>query len=71
MKITDDQILVEYDDDGLRQYVGSNDGTGHFVLTDTVKGSNRAALHQLPGSEVLEGSWIEDGERGMWRIELA
>ena len=32
VKITDDEILVEYDDEGLVQYRGSNDGQGHFLL---------------------------------------
>ncbi|MBP8645975.1 MAG: hypothetical protein KBH99_07640 [Syntrophobacteraceae bacterium] len=70
VKITDDEILVEYEgDDGLRQYVGKNSGDGHFEL-HTPDGEGQATLHQSPNSEVLEGSWIEAGERGMWRIEL-
>jgi hypothetical protein len=39
---------------------------GHFEL----RGENfdgHASLHMFPGSSVLEGSWAEEGERGMWR----
>ncbi len=70
VKITDDEILVEYDDDGLVQYRGPNDGSGHFVLTSE-KVDGRASLHRFPDSKFLEGSWIEGVYRGMWRIELA
>ncbi|MDE2252908.1 MAG: hypothetical protein KGL42_01345 [Betaproteobacteria bacterium] len=33
IKITDREILVEYDDDGLVQYRGTNGGSGHFMLS--------------------------------------
>ena len=69
VKITPEEILVEYDDEGLVEYRGNNDGSGHFDLVATgVNG--KATLHMRPGSGILEGFWIEDGERGMWRIEL-
>ncbi|TAM17846.1 MAG: hypothetical protein EPN62_19790 [Candidimonas sp.] len=69
VKITDDEILVEYDDDGLVQYRGENDGNGHFVLT-APEVDGKASLHRFPDSQTLEGSWVEGGYRGMWRIEL-
>ena len=70
VRISDSEILVEYEDDGFVQYCGKNDGSGHFeVLANTVDG--RATLHMFPNSNRLEGSWVEDGARGMWRIELA
>ena len=70
VRISESEILIEYDDDGAVQYRGANDGSGHFELrSDTVEG--RATLHMFPDSLRLEGSWIEDGARGMWRIELA
>lgn len=69
VKITEQEILVEYDDEGLCQYAGHNDGTGHYHL-NLRDGDGRATLHQFPGSRLLEGSWIEDGARGMWRIEI-
>ena len=69
VKITENEILVEYDDDGLVQYRGANDGSGHFVLNaEQING--RASLHMFAQSSILEGSWIEGGYRGMWRIEL-
>ncbi|HRP77423.1 MAG TPA: hypothetical protein PKZ27_17625 [Rhodocyclaceae bacterium] len=69
VKIDENQIIVEYDDDGLCQYIGPNDGSGHFEL-DMQGYNGRATLHRFPDGLMLEGSWIEDGEKGMWRIEL-
>lgn len=69
VKITNDEILVEYDDEGLVQYRGANDASGHFLLVaPAVEG--RASLHRFPDADILEGSWVEAGYRGMWRIEL-
>lgn len=70
VRITDTEILVEYEaGDGFVQYIGKNDGTGHFKLTSSdVKG--RATLHQFPGDDRLEGNWVEGGIRGMWIIDL-
>lgn len=70
VRIDDGSILVEYDNDGLCQYVGENDGSDHFELIMKEGGIGRATLHRVPGTAVLEGSWVEDGERGMWRILL-
>ena len=70
VKIDDNEIVIEYEDDGIVQYRGSNRGDGHFELHATgVEG--KASLHMFPGSSIIEGSWIEDGYRGMWRIKLA
>jgi len=70
VKFTDAGIMVEYEDDGVVQYAGGKKGDGHFeLLAPAVHG--RATLHMFPDSTRLEGSWIEDGERGMWRIDLA
>jgi hypothetical protein len=72
VKITDKEILIEYHDEdrGTVQYRGLNDGSGHFELSSKVT-SGRATLHMFPKSTVLEGSWIEDGARGMWLIHLS
>lgn len=70
VRITEDEILLEYDDDGVVQYIGKNTGNGHFELHSS-EANGRATLHQFPFSQILEGSWVEDGERGMLRIELA
>lgn len=69
VKIDDQGILVEYSDDGLVQYRGDKDSSGHFMLTSP-EVDGRATLHRLTESTILEGSWVENGYRGMWRIEL-
>ena len=70
--ITDDEISIEYeDDDGPGKYIGKNDGSGHFKLCTPDQTTGQATLHQSPGSQMLEGSWVESGEDGMWRIDLA
>ena len=70
VRLSDSEILIEYHEEGLVQYRGPNDGSGHFELrADAISG--RATLHMFPGSSRLEGSWVEEGERGMWRIEMA
>lgn len=69
VKINDDEILVEYKDDGLVQYRGINNKNGHFELYSHEVNGN-ASLHMSPGELVLEGSWIENGLRGMWLIDL-
>lgn len=70
VRIDDTQIRLEYDIGGERTvYLGRALAPGHFIL-ETEDGTGRATLHQFPGSLYLEGSWVEAGERGMWRIEL-
>lgn len=70
VKIDDNDILIEYEDDGIRQYRGRNDGTGHFVLyAPDIDG--KGSLHMFPGATILQGSWIEGGVRGMWCFQLA
>lgn len=70
VKLEDDQILVEYEDDGLVQYEGTRNGEGHFELRG-IGFQGHASLHMFSGSSILEGSWVEEGYRGMWRITLA
>ena len=70
VKITDTEILVEYQDEGFIQYRGNNNGTGHFELhAPELKG--HASLHMFSESTILEGSWVEGSYRGMWKIRLA
>lgn len=70
VKIDDNQILIEYEDDGIVQYCGSNSSDGHLELhAPEVEG--KASLHRFPGSSIVEGSWVEGSYRGMWRIKLA
>lgn len=61
------RIVVSYDD---VIYQGTSDGSGHFELICPQLRA-RATLHRAvdyPNS--LEGSWVEEGEMGMWRIDL-
>lgn len=71
-KVTIDaqNISIDYSDEGESyRYAGQEHGHGHYILyCHSIKGE--ATLHRLPGSKFLEGYWIEDGERGMWRITL-
>ncbi len=69
VKLSENEILVEYEDDGYVQYTGVAKGAGHFELS-APEVSGHASLHRFEGSEILEGSWLEDGYRGMWRIRL-
>ncbi len=71
VKIADGEILVEYDEEGLVQYKGKSFGEGHFRLALQSEGTGTATLHMFPDDDVLEGYWLEDGVRGMWRIDLA
>jgi len=70
VKIENGKILVEYEDGGILQYVGEEKGQGHFDLS-CPSVSGRASLHMFANSEILEGSWIENSYRGMWKIMLA
>lgn len=70
VKLDDEAIHIEYVSDGnLTIYKGRSIGTGHYELKcPEVKG--KATLHKFNTSEILEGSWIENQTRGMWRIHL-
>lgn len=70
VKISDGEILVEYQGDGLVQYRGPSLGTGHYSL-EAPAVDGRASLHGFAGSTLLEGSWVQGSYRGMWKIELA
>lgn len=65
------RIIVRYDtDEGPVEYVGHEVGDDHFELKcPDIKG--RASLHRFPGRKVLEEFWIENDERGMWRLTLS
>lgn len=68
VRISETEIVVEYQDESTVIYKGANDGTGHFTLA--CDDGSKATLHMFPGSDTLEGSWRENGDRGMWRIKL-
>jgi hypothetical protein len=66
--INSEFITVAYDDSGQTwQYRGQAKGPGDNELQ--AEGfDGRATLHRFEGSNVLEGTWVKDGVRGMWRI---
>lgn len=70
VRIGGDLITVKYDDDGeLVVWQGREVAPDHFELHSPAA-SGRATLHRFPGANVLVGGWIEEGERGMWHIEI-
>lgn len=71
VRMGDGHIEVSYDeDDGPVRYSGTEIGTGHFRLKST-EAEGEATLHMFPGSRIMEGYYVERGESGLWRIELA
>lgn len=70
IRIDGDQIVVSYEDDeGVVLYKGKNHGNGHFQLSSPER-NGKATLHMFEGSKILEGFWIQDGNKGFWRISL-
>lgn len=65
-----DAITVEYDDEGWQSYQGSDKGSGHYELFSRSFSGGRATLHRFDGGLILEGSYEEQGSKGMWRIRL-
>lgn len=72
VKISRNNILVSYLGDNEVPIVwtgNDNSASGHYILT-CPSVSGRATLHRTPNTDRLEGSWLENGNTGMWRIEL-
>jgi hypothetical protein len=70
IRINGNEIVISYSDsDGVVIYKGKDEGSGHFVL-ECPERRGRATLHQIPTSKFLEGFWVEDGDKGFWRITL-
>lgn len=64
-------IYVKYDVDGEpQQWRGEELAPGHYELK-LMNGSGHASLHRFPNANVFVGEWVEDGEKGAWRIRLA
>jgi hypothetical protein len=71
VKIEGDAIAVSYKTEGRYVvYEGQQIGSGHFSLDWREPSGGRATLHQVPNENTLEGWWMENGEEGMWRIDL-
>ncbi len=70
VRIDAGQIFVSYEDtDGPAVYTGTELSPGHYKLELPAK-KGRATLHYDESDDRLEGSWIESGYEGMWRIDL-
>jgi hypothetical protein len=70
VEIDNGKIRVWYENLAIPIYEGQENGAGHFEL-HALSGNGRGTLHRFDGSKCLEGFWVEDGYRGMWRITLA
>lgn len=70
VKIDAGEIRVEYGNTQIPTcYVGFEDAAGHFYLQcDNPVGET--FLHRMPGNNILNGWWKENGQQGMWRIHL-
>ncbi len=70
VRIDEQEIVVSYkDEDGHVVYRGVNNGDGHYKLAAPER-DGQAILHRSPGSDILEGFWMENSECGMWAIFL-
>ncbi|MBI5241393.1 MAG: hypothetical protein HY926_13050 [Elusimicrobia bacterium] len=73
IKLDGAEILVTYADEDFHPngafWRGTETTPGHYQLR-LDGGDGQASLHRFPDSTILEGYWREDGEDGMWRIEL-
>lgn len=70
VRIDEQFIVVEYEyENETCIYRGESIGPGHYRLrADGFNGD--ATLHRFEGSPILEGSWAEEGQQGMWRIRI-
>lgn len=73
LRLDEKELVISYEDEDAQGkplvviYRGKNSGDGHFELRATgVEG--RATLHKHPQHDVFEGTWIEEGAKGMWRL---
>jgi hypothetical protein len=63
-------ITLKYDDDGEPVvWRGTEIAPGHFKLQSPEVDGN-ATLHRFPNGPTLIGEWVEDGQRGVWRVDL-
>lgn len=71
VRISESEVVITYEEaDGeIVEYRGKNDPSGHARLR-CPEWKGETSMHRSPGSKVLEGFWIEDGEKGFWRIQL-
>jgi len=70
VKLDNGKMVISYEDGcGFTLYEGKETSEGHFMLECRQNGG-KASLHCFPKRKILEGFWIENGEKGFWRIFL-
>lgn len=69
--VGENKIELKYDqEDGqFWSWKGELNSPGHYLVYANYPGS-RGTLHHLEQMKYLEGYWVENGYRGMWRIQL-
>lgn len=69
VEISEESLVVKYMEDGrLVEYLGVADGPGHYIMSG--KGFEAKGSLHLSEGKILEGSWKENQQFGMWRIFL-
>ena len=69
--LNDGRVALSYAvEGGHDRYEGPEVGPGHYELS-CLHTPGKATLHTFKGSKILEGFWMEAGQKGMWRITLA
>jgi len=72
VNISEEKIVLSYFDKDFNGYIiysGEVVGDGHYKL-ECKEVNGKGTLHRFPNGKRLEGFWVQDGEEGMWRIEL-
>ena len=73
VRIGDGSIVVSYPDEegraGFVVYEGNEVASGHYALM-ALAVNGTATLHKIPNEDILEGSWVQGGDEGRWRIDL-
>jgi hypothetical protein len=70
VRLDESSVSVSYEGgDGIVVYEGNKTEHGYFRL-HCLRTGGRATLHLIPEDDILEGSWLQGGEEGMWRIDL-
>lgn len=70
VRIDGDEMVISYEGDrGWVNYQGKDLGGGHYELR-APEVDGRALMHRVPGAEIIEGCWQENGWSGMWRVRL-
>lgn len=70
VRISDGTIAVSYKTaSGLEVYEGKDQGGGFYRLR-RVNASGTATFYHIVDEDTLIGTWFQDSDEGMWRIDL-